>query len=139
MQMKIFPIPYIINAILTTEAIQIFNTLIHTNHRYSYAEDDMVQDPKLAQHLQHFGINRMAMSKARVKMRDRCVLPLQSYSCVLKQWPLSLHFMNAACLIWTHRFFFFFLSVFDSSIPDTFAASQKNRRQLPWPRWRRRR
>ena len=30
---------------------------------YSYAEDDMVEDPKLAQHLQHFGINIASMTK----------------------------------------------------------------------------
>jgi ubiquitin carboxyl-terminal hydrolase 5/13 len=30
---------------------------------YSYAEDDMVDDPLLAQHLAHFGINITQMEK----------------------------------------------------------------------------
>ena len=30
---------------------------------YSYVEDDMVEDPKLAEHLLHFGINIASMSK----------------------------------------------------------------------------
>lgn len=30
---------------------------------YSYDEDSMVLDPKLSDHLSHFGINMMAMSK----------------------------------------------------------------------------
>ena len=30
---------------------------------FSYDEDDMVEDPKLAQHLAHFGINMMIMEK----------------------------------------------------------------------------
>jgi len=36
---------------------------------YSYDEDDMVEDPQLAKHLAHFGINITAMQK---------VLPLKS-------------------------------------------------------------
>lgn len=30
---------------------------------YSYDEDDMVEDPNLAKHLEHFGINMMSMTK----------------------------------------------------------------------------
>lgn len=30
---------------------------------YSYDEDDMVEDPKLAQHLAHFGINIASLEK----------------------------------------------------------------------------
>jgi ubiquitin carboxyl-terminal hydrolase 5/13 len=30
---------------------------------YSYAEDDMVEDPYLKQHLSHFGINMEGMKK----------------------------------------------------------------------------
>lgn len=30
---------------------------------YSYDEDDMVEDPKLAEHLAHFGIDVMKMQK----------------------------------------------------------------------------
>ena len=30
---------------------------------YSYDEDDMVEDPKLAEHMAHFGINMMMMEK----------------------------------------------------------------------------
>ena len=30
---------------------------------FSYPEDDMVEDPKLAEHLQHFGINIAVMTK----------------------------------------------------------------------------
>lgn len=30
---------------------------------YSYAEDEMVLDPKLADHLAHWGINMMQMEK----------------------------------------------------------------------------
>ncbi len=30
---------------------------------YSYYEDEMVDDPKLAEHLEHFGINMMRMTK----------------------------------------------------------------------------
>ena len=33
---------------------------------YSYAEDDMVIDPLLADHLAHFGIDIMSMKKVRV-------------------------------------------------------------------------
>ena len=33
---------------------------------YSYEEDDMVEDPKLAEHLRHFGINISAMTKVCV-------------------------------------------------------------------------
>ena len=32
---------------------------------YSYDEDDMVLDPKLPEHLSHFGINMMIMNKVR--------------------------------------------------------------------------
>jgi ubiquitin carboxyl-terminal hydrolase 5/13 len=31
---------------------------------FSYPEDDMVLDPKLAEHLAHFGINMQTMTKA---------------------------------------------------------------------------
>jgi ubiquitin carboxyl-terminal hydrolase 5/13 len=37
---------------------------------YSYAEDDMVEDPKLAQHLQHFGINVASMTKTDATMTE---------------------------------------------------------------------
>ncbi|XP_070560700.1 LOW QUALITY PROTEIN: ubiquitin carboxyl-terminal hydrolase 5-like [Ptychodera flava] len=37
---------------------------------YSYDEDDMVEDPYLAQHLQHFGINMMAMEKTDKTMTE---------------------------------------------------------------------
>ncbi|XP_077998917.1 ubiquitin carboxyl-terminal hydrolase 5-like [Glandiceps talaboti] len=37
---------------------------------YSYDEDDMVEDPQLAQHLQHFGINMMAMEKTDKTMTE---------------------------------------------------------------------
>ena len=33
---------------------------------YSYAEDDMVEDPLLKQHLAHFGINMEGMQKVIV-------------------------------------------------------------------------
>lgn len=33
---------------------------------YSYDEDDMVLDPKLPEHLSHFGIDMMTMEKVRV-------------------------------------------------------------------------
>ena len=32
---------------------------------YSYEEDEMVEVPKLAEYLAHFGINRMQLSKVR--------------------------------------------------------------------------
>lgn len=32
---------------------------------YSYDEDDMVEDPKLKEHLQHFGINISQLEKVR--------------------------------------------------------------------------
>lgn len=32
---------------------------------FSYDEDDMVEDPNLAQHLAHFGINITQMEKVR--------------------------------------------------------------------------
>lgn len=32
---------------------------------YSYAEDDMVQDPHLTKHLKHFGIDMTSMTKVR--------------------------------------------------------------------------
>ena len=32
---------------------------------YSYDEDDMVEDPKLSQHLAHFGIDITSMTKVR--------------------------------------------------------------------------
>ncbi|XP_072040059.1 ubiquitin carboxyl-terminal hydrolase 5-like isoform X2 [Amphiura filiformis] len=37
---------------------------------YSYDEDDMVEDPKLAQHLAHFGINMMIMEKTDKTMTE---------------------------------------------------------------------
>jgi ubiquitin carboxyl-terminal hydrolase 5/13 len=37
---------------------------------YSYEEDDMVEDPKLAEHLRHFGINISAMSKTDATMTE---------------------------------------------------------------------
>ncbi len=36
---------------------------------YSYDEDDMVEDPKLAQHLAHFGINVAVLEKVRIIKR----------------------------------------------------------------------
>lgn len=33
---------------------------------YSYDEDDMVEDPKLIEHLKHFGINVHLMEKVRL-------------------------------------------------------------------------
>ncbi len=39
---------------------------------HSYDEDDMVEDPKLAQHLEHFGINMMSMTK----VIDRAIFAL---------------------------------------------------------------
>ena len=32
---------------------------------FSYDEDDMVEDPNLKKHLEHFGINISAMEKVR--------------------------------------------------------------------------
>ncbi|XP_022099962.1 ubiquitin carboxyl-terminal hydrolase 5-like [Acanthaster planci] len=37
---------------------------------FSYDEDDMVEDPKLAQHLAHFGINMMIMEKTDKTMTE---------------------------------------------------------------------
>lgn len=37
---------------------------------FSYDEDDMVQDPKLAEHLAHFGINMMNMEKSDKTMTE---------------------------------------------------------------------
>ncbi|XP_071945976.1 ubiquitin carboxyl-terminal hydrolase 5-like [Antedon mediterranea] len=37
---------------------------------FSYDEDDMVEDPKLAQHLSHFGINMMSMEKTDKTMTE---------------------------------------------------------------------
>eukprot|EP00123_Amoebidium_parasiticum_P018329 comp24172_c0_seq1/m.44156 comp24172_c0_seq1/g.44156 ORF comp24172_c0_seq1/g.44156 comp24172_c0_seq1/m.44156 type:complete len:877 (-) comp24172_c0_seq1:625-3255(-) len=37
---------------------------------YSYAEDDMVEDPNLAQHLAHFGIDVMSMEKTEKTMAE---------------------------------------------------------------------
>ena len=34
---------------------------------YSYAEDDMVEDPLLKQHLAHFGINMEGLKKVKKK------------------------------------------------------------------------
>lgn len=34
---------------------------------YSYAEDDMVEDPLIKQHLAHFGINMEGMKKVKKK------------------------------------------------------------------------
>ena len=34
---------------------------------YSYDEDDMVEDPNLAQHLAHFGISITQMEKVHLK------------------------------------------------------------------------
>ena len=35
---------------------------------YSYDEDDMVEDPNLAQHLAHFGINITQMEKVQLNV-----------------------------------------------------------------------
>jgi ubiquitin carboxyl-terminal hydrolase 5/13 len=37
---------------------------------YSYDEDDMVEDPNLANHLSHWGINMMNMEKTDRSMAD---------------------------------------------------------------------
>ena len=37
---------------------------------YSYAEDDMVDDPHLKQHLAHFGINTEGMQKVMEKLNN---------------------------------------------------------------------
>ncbi|XP_033097730.1 ubiquitin carboxyl-terminal hydrolase 5-like isoform X1 [Anneissia japonica] len=37
---------------------------------FSYDEDDMVEDPKLAEHLSHFGINMMSMEKTDKTMTE---------------------------------------------------------------------
>ena len=37
---------------------------------YSYDEDDMVDDPNLANHLSHWGINMMNMEKTDRSMAD---------------------------------------------------------------------
>jgi len=37
---------------------------------FSYIEDDMVENPKLAEHLQHFGINMMSMTKTEQTMTE---------------------------------------------------------------------
>ncbi len=37
---------------------------------YSYDEDDMVEDPNLAKHLSHWGINMMNMEKTDRSMAD---------------------------------------------------------------------
>ena len=36
---------------------------------HSYDEDEMVEDPKLAEHLAHFGINIASMTKVRSDRR----------------------------------------------------------------------
>ena len=36
---------------------------------FSYAEDDMVEDPLLAQHLAHFGINIAALEKVNIMVK----------------------------------------------------------------------
>lgn len=43
---------------------------------YSYAEDDMVLDPKLPEHLSHFGIDMMIMNK----VREACYIGMNTYS-----------------------------------------------------------
>lgn len=37
---------------------------------YSYDEDDMVLDPKLPEHLSHFGIDMMTMEKVRSSQKS---------------------------------------------------------------------
>lgn len=46
---------------------------------YSYAEDDMVEDPLLKQHLAHFGINMEGMKK----VSNFCYLQTNVYSKIL--------------------------------------------------------
>ena len=52
---------------------------------YSYEEDSMVMDPKLSEHLSHFGINMMIMSKVssvhnRLIVNVVCTFPYAYYS-----------------------------------------------------------
>ena len=50
---------------------------------YSYDEDSMVLDPKLSDHLSHFGINMMTMSKVsescNTQVSKNCILMLFMY------------------------------------------------------------
>ena len=62
---------------------------------FSYAEDEMVEDPLLAHHLAHFGINISQLEKvARARNPHKCVLSLQLSSNIAyilirrtNQWP----------------------------------------------------
>lgn len=42
---------------------------------FSYAEDEMVEDPRLSEHLAHFGINVASMSKVRFSCVEGPSLP----------------------------------------------------------------
>ena len=46
---------------------------------YSYDEDDMVEDPNLAIHLSHWGINMMKMEKSDKSMADLEIALNQKY------------------------------------------------------------
>lgn len=52
---------------------------------YSYDEDDMVEDPFLAQHLLHFGINRMEMDKSDKTMTE---LEIHLNQKVMNEWDI---------------------------------------------------
>jgi len=57
---------------------------------YSYAEDDMVIDPLLADHLAHFGIDIMSMKK--VRMMSLMLLKKHPQKChflYFLEWPLQ--------------------------------------------------
>lgn len=52
---------------------------------YSYDEDDMVEDPRLAKHLSHFGINMMEMDKTDKTMTE---LEIDLNQKVLNEWDI---------------------------------------------------
>lgn len=81
---------------------------------FSYDEDDMVEDPNLAQHLAHFGINITQMEKVCDKL---CISTNSRLILESNIWSLS-HFLIALvkarqlnwfkCLKCRHYFFQFF-------------------------------
>ena len=60
---------------------------------YSYAEDDMVEDPYLKQHLAHFGINMEGMKKVctnciqKIYQVHISIYHLFTFHRLINQWP----------------------------------------------------
>ena len=57
------------------------NSILSTDV-FSYDEDDMVEDPYLAKHLAHFGINVAALEKVGTIISSTSSLTLLSVQCL---------------------------------------------------------